>query len=195
MINPEVSINDISGPVWSGEHQADAAANALAGTRAPWAPNEVGQLAVEQAHYFIFAGNATFTLVSKKTGTRFTYRVRECDTPDYKANKARGAEEVHFVKVLTGPNNEEDYQFVGTVFNRGTYRHSRKSRLREDAPSVKVFTWFLGRLEAPEGPSVLAEQVEIYHEGRCGRCGRTLTVPESVTTGFGPECAEILGVR
>jgi len=23
---------------------------------------------------------------------------------------------------------------------------------------------------------------------RCGRCGRVLTVPESVESGFGPEC-------
>jgi hypothetical protein len=28
----------------------------------------------------------------------------------------------------------------------------------------------------------------VHHEGRCGRCGRTLTVPESIESGFGPEC-------
>ena len=31
--------------------------------------------------------------------------------------------------------------------------------------------------------------VEINHEGRCGRCGRALTVPESVASGIGPESA------
>jgi len=28
----------------------------------------------------------------------------------------------------------------------------------------------------------------VFHEGACGRCGRTLTVPESIASGFGPEC-------
>jgi hypothetical protein len=34
----------------------------------------------------------------------------------------------------------------------------------------------------------------VWHEGRCGRCGRKLTVPESIESGFGPECASILGL-
>jgi hypothetical protein len=35
---------------------------------------------------------------------------------------------------------------------------------------------------------------EVYHEGRCGRCNRKLTVPESIETGLGPECASKLGL-
>jgi hypothetical protein len=46
-------------------------------------------------------------------------------------------------------------------------------RLREDHTGV------LGRL------------LEVWHEGRCGRCGRALTVPESVERGIGPECWEL----
>jgi hypothetical protein len=34
---------------------------------------------------------------------------------------------------------------------------------------------------------------KIHHEGRCGKCGRLLTVPESVETGIGPECAKRMG--
>ena len=34
-----------------------------------------------------------------------------------------------------------------------------------------------------------AETVQVWHEGRCGKCGRKLTVPESLTSGLGPECA------
>jgi len=29
----------------------------------------------------------------------------------------------------------------------------------------------------------------LHHEGKCGRCGRKLTVPLSIETGIGPECA------
>ena len=34
---------------------------------------------------------------------------------------------------------------------------------------------------------------EIMHEGRCCRCNRTLTHPDSIKTGIGPECAKHFG--
>jgi hypothetical protein len=34
-----------------------------------------------------------------------------------------------------------------------------------------------------------SDKLEVWHEGRCGRCGRRLTVPESIESGLGPECA------
>lgn len=142
-------------------------------------------LPTENIARFIFAGNAVFTLRSAKTGTRYTYKVQTPQTPD------PGREEVHFIKVLTGPDNTGDYQFFGTVFGRKTFRVSRKSRISGSAPSVRAFEWFIGLLlggvELPTG-------LDVYHEGRCGRCGRALTVPESILTGFGPECSEIIGM-
>jgi hypothetical protein len=35
----------------------------------------------------------------------------------------------------------------------------------------------------------------LQHAGRCGRCGKTLTVPESKATGLGPDCAAALQVQ
>ena len=60
-----------------------------------------------------------------------------------------------------------------------------------DAPSVKALHWALPKIwaKAPMPPAF-----EIRHEGKCGRCGRALTVPESVDTGFGPECSSALGI-
>lgn len=170
------------------EGQADAVANVLAGAPpAPWAPEqERGRLAPEAAVRFLFGGNAVLTVVSKRTGERFTYKIQ--------APKERRGSEVHFVKVLTGPDNAADYQFFGTIFNRQEFRPSVKSRLSPTAPSVEVFEWLIAELLGPEVGS-LEGSTELYHEGRCGRCGRLLTVPESVMTGFGPECAGILGVR
>lgn len=176
-----------------GDARADEAATAAAaGEGAPWARNEVGRLHdAETARRFLLGGNATVTVVSKRTGTRFTFKVRECGSPSYKENLARGAESVHFVKVLTGPDNEADYGFLGTIFGGTAYRHGRKSRIAVSAPSAQAFAWFAGELLAGRLP----EGVDVYHAGRCGRCGRKLTVPESITTGFGPECAGLLGVR
>ncbi len=123
---------------------------------------------------FMFAGRARVTLVSEKTGTRFTYRITQKD-----------AKSPHFVAVLTGSDNNSDYSFVGTIFEGKNYRHSAtKSQISEQAPSVKAFVWALSYIVRGEMPP----SCEVYHEGRCGRCGRALTVPESLITGLGPVC-------
>ena len=76
---------------------------------------------------FILAGNALFTVENTTTGNRFTFKVRQPD--DTKP---------HFVSVLTGPNNESDYAFLGTVFTPERYHHGRRSRIAQDAPSAKA---------------------------------------------------------
>lgn len=124
---------------------------------------------------FMFGGNATFTVVSKGSGKRFTFKVRQpkADTP-------------HFVSVLTGSDNESDYAFLGTIFNRDSYRRSAKSSIGPSAPSAQAFEWFFKHLNDP----ALETKVDVHHEGRCCRCGRKLTVPESIESGIGPECAK-----
>ena len=126
---------------------------------------------------FALAGNARFTLVSKKTGTRFTFRIRH-----------PGEDRPWFVSLLTGSDNESDYTFFGTIFLDGTFRPSKKSPIGPTAPSVKGFDWFWKHLTANDPFDLLPPQVNVHHEGRCGRCGRALTVPESIESGFGPEC-------
>jgi hypothetical protein len=124
------------------------------------------------ARDFVLAGNSRFTIVSTKTGARFTFRVRKADGKPA------------FVAVLTGSCNESDYEFLGTIFDERVYAHGRKSRIASTAPSAVAFTWFVSRLfqgRLPEG-------VEFWHEGRCGRCARPLTDPISIASGFGPEC-------
>lgn len=140
---------------------------------------EASDVSFDQSHEnlmrFLRAGNARATFRSLRTGTRYTYRVR--------ASKD-GA--VWFVSVLTGADNNSSYTFVGTIFQNGQYRHSSKSRIGQDAPSVKAFCWVMDRLNKKADLTDL----EVSHEGCCGRCGRALTVPESVKMGLGPECAK-----
>lgn len=127
---------------------------------------------------FALAGKARFTVVSKRSGTRFTYRVKlapprkEGDTP------------CHFVSVLTGADNETCYSYLGFI-RGGDYRHGgMKARISADAPSAKAFDWLWRHLNAGDALA----QVDVFHEGACGRCGRALTVPSSIASGFGPEC-------
>ncbi|MFQ5339906.1 MAG: DUF6011 domain-containing protein [Anaerolineae bacterium] len=137
-----------------------------------------GQLAPEYRKNYILGGNATVTLVSKRTDDHFTYRVRRAKTREGQNE----ADVPLFVSVLTGPDNQRDYQFIGTIFPDGTYRYSYKSQLSTDAPSVKAWDWTWHNLNT--------DRVEVWHSGMCSRCGRELTDPESIARGLGPTCAE-----
>lgn len=156
---------------------------------------------------FALGGDAILTLENVTNGKRFTYRLTAGD-PREGQDPARAP---IFVKILTGSNNEEDYTLVGMIFrdDRGqptfSYRHFDgtwgakrfKSPIGEDAPSAKGARWLLDRIHEHRSAPILFgdldERFAVYHEGRCCRCGRTLTVPESVESGVGPDCAARLG--
>jgi len=190
------------------------------------------QITIQNAGRFALAGDAIITMVRPQrilingdTETvdpevRFTYRIQrakaeDADNPDPKRP--------WFAKVLSGPQNTRDYQFLGTIFPERNgdgiiYRHGRKSRVDEGAPSARGIGWFITHLsrliglraeQTPEDmfpdPRIEANiakveatlnQLRFYHEGRCGKCARVLTVPESIILGIGPVCAkgEKLGI-
>lgn len=130
---------------------------------------------------FITAGNATFTIRSKVSQQRFTYKlIKPADSP-------QGP--VIFVRLLSGPDNEEAYRYMGTLYanceNFYVYRHSHKSSVSQNAASVAAFRYFMRVITLA---SWIPKELEVWHEGRCGRCGRKLTVPESLKSGLGPEC-------
>jgi hypothetical protein len=131
---------------------------------------------------FILAGKATVTLRSLVSGNRYTYKIvvakkRNPSDPD-----------TWFVSVLNGPDNGSDYSRLGMIKN-GEFRWYGKCHVSSAAPSFIGFNFCLKALNSGS-----MRDFEVWHEGRCGRCGRPLTVPESIATGFGPDCAEMLGM-
>lgn len=135
---------------------------------------------IESAREFALAGNAILTISSLKTGNRFTYRVRQATDKETKAPIA----DMYFVSLLNGPDNENDYCYLGMVRN-GRFTLTKASKGGETAPSVVAFKFFMST-------PILHPQMEIRHEGFCGRCGRKLTVPESIDAGIGPECIKMM---
>ena len=128
---------------------------------------------------FVLAGKAIFTIESKKTKSRFTYKVSKAKDGD-----------IWFVGVLTGSDNNSDYSYMGIIKKDLYYQRTAKSKLSNEAPSQVAFRWAWDKI----CKGALSKQANFYHEGRCGRCGRRLTVPESVKSGFGPECVtKVLG--
>jgi hypothetical protein len=150
----------------------------------------------ESMRSFVLAGHSTFTLVSKSTGRRFTYKVNSA-TKDRNQNWSTNNQnrDLFFVSVLTGSDNESSYQYIGMLRRNGHDNNDTrfpfiyggaKAKVRRDANSVKGFEWFWSRMEAFANVDGL---MEFWHEGKCGRCGRKLTVPSSIESGIGPECA------
>lgn len=129
------------------------------------------------AKRFILAGKAIFTLQGRSE--RYTYRVSRSD--DGRAI---------FIGMLTGPDNLADYTYLGMLDERtGRVRLTRASKYTEQSTPVKAIRWALAWIWKA---GTIPEPGKLYHAGRCGRCGRTLTVPASIESGFGPECAAML---
>jgi hypothetical protein len=143
---------------------------------------------------YVLGGKGTLTLLSRRSGQRFTFKLgRPRNASDDDARV--------YVRVLTGPENTADYEWLGTFRTHATtwrgrryaagYRHGRETRISEGAPSTRTAVWFLTRvLAGGDALDSALRQCEVWHEGRCGACGRKLTVPESVEHGIGPVCAE-----
>jgi hypothetical protein len=129
----------------------------------------------------------SLTLRSATTGARFTYRV--------KRPPGQGPERPWLISILTGPDNTQDYVYLGLLRpQRGSVilQHTAKSGLPRTAPAWLAWEYLTRAvLQGGRMPAAL----EVFHEGRCGRCGRTLTTPESVALGLGPECAAKVGQR
>jgi hypothetical protein len=159
---------------------------------------------------FVLGGKAIFT-VSNPNGQHYTYMVRAANFDD----DADDAPSKFFSYLLTGPDNTSDYTYLGMLdVETGETFATRKSpwkdaldevrRLRrlgklseariaeQHIPlPVRVLRWALMQVVWPGKP--VAEGYSINGEGRCGRCGRTLTRPEGVSPdghrfGFGPVC-------
>jgi len=75
------------------------------------------------------------------------------------------------------------------------YYHGGKSRIGREALSARSFRWIFDRLAAGRDLTSGAHHVELRHPDACARCGRELTVPASIDSGFGPVCAGRLGVE
>lgn len=134
------------------------------------------------------AGRSIVTLRNKVNGNRFTYRITI--PGDQRPEEAT----IWFVAGLTGSDNTTNYSYFGhirrdKVTGQFHFEIGRKSRIPVIAPIVTGFEFVFNKIVAP---GKISNVLEIWHEGKCCRCGRKLTVPESIESGIGPECARIM---
>jgi hypothetical protein len=134
---------------------------------------------------FVLGGKAIFT-VSNDKGEHFTYRVNS------KKDKKDETKRVYFVGLLTGPDNLRDYSYMGLLLQDEMRLLITKGSKFQGCPkSVNVFRWtmslILAERDFPEG-------YNCQHAGRCCRCAKTLTDPDSIEIGIGPDCRKKMGI-
>jgi len=122
---------------------------------------------------FVTAGRAIFTLQDTRTSDRYTFKVSKKN-------------EIFFVSVMTGSDNVNDYTYLGLIRD-GEFVETHRTRVTKPRTG-NSFVWFKRLWEIKNSDEELASHMKFYHAGFCGRCGRQLTVPTSIKSGYGPEC-------
>ncbi len=145
---------------------------------------------------FVLAGKSIFTV---EIPTSFTEKHKDCPTQiTYRVQHSEANKnypETWFLQSLTGPDNTKDYSYLGILNSEtGQVRLTGRSRWQSDTWVAKIAERVLVCLWKGDEEKIVVGGWDVHHEGRCGRCGRVLTTPESCKTGIGPECARIMGV-
>jgi hypothetical protein len=134
---------------------------------------------------FVTAGKATFTVDNGK-GNWYTFKVV------YKPANEQFRRESYIVLVLTGPDNQNSYSYVGKLnIKTGEVYLTPGSKFGPDDQHYTVVRWALGKVwhneELPPG-------YKLHHMNQCGRCGHPLTTPLSIERAIGPECWAAMGL-
>lgn len=149
--------------------------------------------------------NGTYTVASKVRG-HFTVKLWTAQKGDLAGRR--------MLSILTGPDNET--AFTGIAFwddGKRLVTVWRRYRGPESSMPIDGFHW------QPKGWSAYEQKLAIWAdlavrgatperhgfwhgegytmelEGRCCRCNRKLTHPESIEMGLGPECAQIISAQ
>lgn len=173
---------------WKMAHQRQEVEQDMAREREE-AAHENG--AVAPAPAWAMIPNGHFTIRNKETNEHRTFRVR---TQKADAKFAAGE---RIVSLLVGPENTGDYKgfgFVGGALGREGVRVWRKCQGTPGAPSA--FDKFARLLEDLfiQGGRKWGSVYDLQESRTCLRCNRLLTEPESLASGYGPECRSILGI-
>lgn len=144
--------------------------------------NKHSPIPLDMALRFILAGRSEFTLLSDKTRVKFAYRLKK-----RKVNKEKEKENkyLYYVTVLKG--GERIYAgvlYYSDLKKMYMFSTGKKGKMTGDNIEIKSLMYVINKLNERN----YGMRLTIYHVGRCGRCGRVLTVPESIMSGLGPEC-------
>lgn len=136
-----------------------------------------GQMNIEKIR------NGIFTIQNMETGQHRTFRVK---VQNKEASFLPG---VQIVSLLTGPENENDYKSFATMNRYGIFVWKKLLGKNGEKSDFEKYARLLHSLLTLGSESPYHKRgYVILESGRCYVCGRTLTTPESIELGIGPEC-------
>lgn len=146
---------------------------------------------------YLLAGRAVVTLVDVATTKRHTYFVsRATDDEKQPDGTVKEVEKDRwFVHVLHGSGDGRRYSYIGVIDDVHGVRRFRTTKGTKKAAATAeninligdTTKWLVDGVEA-------SHKIKFWHRGFCARCCAALTVPSSIATGFGPDCAKMMGI-
>lgn len=132
---------------------------------------------------YLLGGKSQVTLKNVKTGNTVSIRI------EAGKKKAKGT---FFIKCLSEYGN---HAYVGFFKQNEAGETSQlfssyKTCFSEDSKEWKTCAWLVEKIASESMP----DAVEVHHNGSCSRCGRELTDPDSIASGFGPVCRKKLSI-
>lgn len=120
---------------------------------------------------------AAFTIRSKRTGKDFTFKVSQIPF--------KGVNYLH-IKTETEYLN---FRYTGWYRDGEVVRKDKNTGKTNPVttPASSAVAWFLRQLFAGNYAG-LDSGLDIFHLGKCLKCGKTLTDSQSIEIGIGPVC-------
>jgi hypothetical protein len=131
--------------------------------------------------HIFFAGRAVLTFRNTEKETHMTVKVKQLTDKNDRKIKLP----IFHVYVSLLGDRQTGYVFAGTIFQNSMIFKLHHS-VPADSQLGRVMIFVMNALENPQ--MLKDKKVSLLHEGKCFRCCLPLTHPESINTGFGPDC-------
>jgi hypothetical protein len=127
----------------------------------------------------LLGGRAKLTVLSH-SGKHYTYKI----------SRPKNGDKIWFVSVRTAATGDDrsDYTYLGYLKpdHAGVVRLRIGKSTRPDHLAWRGFQWLWGQVDSKG--LVPPQKAVVLTSGRCCRCSRELTDPESIRAGLGPVC-------
>jgi len=123
--------------------------------------------------------NGKYTLKNPATGQHKTFKIHTKQRGNLKGKR--------ILSLLVGPDNMNSYRGFAFVNDDGIKVWSKYCTENSVWQKYANILWDV--LTNYDNSSYIKRGLQLFKEARCIRCNRTLTHPDSIEMGIGPECA------
>ena len=147
---------------------------------------DYSKITLDRALKYVLSGSSEFKLVSGKTSREIFYRVTRKSAACTGSNNDN-----QFIYWLYSGESYDSLKYLGSIYfnkNQNCFEFAR-GKLgvgNKYSVEVKAILYFMNRIYSGK----FNTNIEIYHNGNCGKCGKKLRNVMSINTGLDPDCAK-----